>query len=114
MAQSKENTNVSARGKAAAANQNAGAPAAQTGEKRPRTTRRPYYNRRPRRPQQPREAAVPIHIYPLGGLGEVGKNMTVYECNGDMIIVDCGGCGWRPCIRPGPWGSSWSGRNSHH
>ena len=78
MAQSKENTNVSARGKSAAANQNAGAPAAQTGEKRPRTTRRPYYNRRPRRPQQPREAAVPIHIYPLGGLGEVGKNMTVY------------------------------------
>mgnify|MGYP002585206319 CR=1 FL=1 len=59
------------------------------GEKRTRT-RRPYYNRRPRRPQQPREAAVPIHIYPLGGLGEVGKNMTVYECNGDMIIVDCG------------------------
>ncbi len=44
----------------------------------------------PRRPQQPKEAAVPIHIYPLGGLGEVGKNMTVYECNGDMIIVDCG------------------------
>ena len=59
------------------------------GEKRTRT-RRPYYNRRPRRTQQPKEAAVPIHIYPLGGLGEVGKNMTVYECNGDMIIVDCG------------------------
>ena len=63
---------------------------AENGEKRPRTTRRPYYNRRPRRPQQPKEAATPIHIYPLGGLGEVGKNMTVYECNGDMIIVDCG------------------------
>lgn len=90
MAQSKENTNNSARSKATAAAQSTGAPAAQTGEKRPRTTRRPYYNRRPRRPQQPREAAVPIHIYPLGGLGEVGKNMTVYECNGDMIIVDCG------------------------
>ncbi len=44
----------------------------------------------PRRPQQPKEAATPIHIYPLGGLGEVGKNMTVYECCGDMIIVDCG------------------------
>ena len=32
--------------------------------------------------------------YMTGGcaviLGEVGKNMTVYECNGDMIIVDCG------------------------
>ncbi len=53
-------------------------------------TRRPAYPRRPRRPQQSREEAVPIHIYPLGGLGEVGKNMTVYECCGDMIIVDCG------------------------
>lgn len=36
------------------------------GEKRARpTTRRPYYNRRPRRAQQPKEAATPIHIYPL-------------------------------------------------
>ena len=60
-----------------------------SGEKRPRTCR-PHYTRRPRRPQQPKEAATPIHIYPLGGLGEVGKNMTVYECCGDMIIVDCG------------------------
>lgn len=56
-----------------------------SGEKRPRTSRRPHYTRRPRRPQQPKEAATPIHIYPLGGLGEVGKNMTVYECCGDMI-----------------------------
>ena len=61
-----------------------------SGEKRPRTSGRPHYTRRPRRPQQPKEAATPIHIYPLGGLGEVGKNMTVYECCGDMIIVDCG------------------------
>ena len=61
-----------------------------SGEKRPRTSRRPHYTRRPRRPQQPKEAATPIHIYPLGGLGEVGKNMTGYECCGDMIIVDCG------------------------
>ena len=44
MAQSKENTNNSARSKATAAAQSTGAPAAQTGEKRPRTTRRPYYN----------------------------------------------------------------------
>ena len=52
--------------------------------------RRPMY-KRPRRPQPPKGgAAVPIHVYPLGGLGEVGKNMTVYECCGDMIIVDCG------------------------
>ena len=34
--------------------------------------------------------AIPVKIYPLGGLGEVGKNMTVYECSGEMMIVDCG------------------------
>jgi ribonuclease J len=29
-------------------------------------------------------------IIPLGGLGEVGKNMTVYECEGSIIVVDAG------------------------
>lgn len=27
---------------------------------------------------------------PLGGVGEIGMNMMVYECNGDIIVVDCG------------------------
>ena len=31
-----------------------------------------------------------IRLIPLGGLNEIGKNMTVYECRGDMFIVDCG------------------------
>jgi ribonuclease J len=31
-----------------------------------------------------------LRIIPLGGLGEVGKNMTVYELAGDAIVVDCG------------------------
>lgn len=31
-----------------------------------------------------------IRIIPLGGLNEIGKNMTVYECRGDMFLVDCG------------------------
>lgn len=34
--------------------------------------------------------AIPMHICPLGGLGEVGKNITLYECQGEMILVDCG------------------------
>ena len=29
-------------------------------------------------------------IIPLGGLGEVGKNMTVYEANGEIVVVDAG------------------------
>ena len=31
-----------------------------------------------------------LKIIPLGGLGEVGKNLTVYEYGQDIIVVDCG------------------------
>lgn len=31
-----------------------------------------------------------LRIIPLGGLGEIGKNMTVFEFGGDIIVVDCG------------------------
>jgi ribonuclease J len=31
-----------------------------------------------------------LRIIPLGGLGEIGLNMTVYEHGDDIIIVDCG------------------------
>lgn len=31
-----------------------------------------------------------MKIIPLGGLDEIGKNMTVYEHGGEMIVVDCG------------------------
>jgi len=31
-----------------------------------------------------------VRIIPLGGMGEVGKNMTVYEYGNDIIIVDVG------------------------
>jgi ribonuclease J len=31
-----------------------------------------------------------LRIIPLGGLGEVGKNMTVYEVGDDIVIVDAG------------------------
>lgn len=33
---------------------------------------------------------TPINIIPLGGLHEIGKNMTAYECGNDIFIVDCG------------------------
>jgi ribonuclease J len=31
-----------------------------------------------------------LRVIPLGGLGEVGKNMTVYETGGETIVVDAG------------------------
>ncbi len=38
----------------------------------------------------PKKPDVNVRIAFLGGLNEVGKNMTLYECQGDMILVDCG------------------------
>ncbi len=34
--------------------------------------------------------ASPIRITPLGGLDEIGKNITLYEYENDMFLVDCG------------------------
>jgi ribonuclease J len=31
-----------------------------------------------------------LRVIPLGGLGEVGKNMTVYELGGETLVVDAG------------------------
>ena len=32
----------------------------------------------------------PIRITPIGGLGEVGRNMTVVEHDGIRLVIDCG------------------------
>lgn len=31
-----------------------------------------------------------LRVTPLGGLGEVGRNMTVFEFEGKLLVVDCG------------------------
>ncbi|OAH49942.1 ribonuclease J [Microbacterium oleivorans] len=38
------------------------------------------------------EALAPgtLRVTPVGGLGEVGRNMTVFEFDGKLLIVDCG------------------------
>jgi ribonuclease J len=35
-------------------------------------------------------AADTLRIIPLGGVGEIGKNMTVYDLDGEIIVVDAG------------------------
>jgi ribonuclease J len=34
--------------------------------------------------------AAPLRVIPLGGLGEIGKNMTVFEHEGGSLVVDAG------------------------
>mgnify|MGYP000634508514 FL=1 len=31
-----------------------------------------------------------MKLIPLGGMGEIGKNMTLLECGEDILIIDCG------------------------
>ncbi len=38
----------------------------------------------------PKLASGTLRIIPLGGLGEIGRNMSVYEIDGKLLIVDCG------------------------
>jgi ribonuclease J len=35
-------------------------------------------------------AAGALRVTPLGGLGEIGRNMTVFEHGGRLLVVDCG------------------------
>ena len=55
-------------------------------------TKRRENNRKPRtrRKEEFRFKASPIKIIPLGGLLEIGKNITVFEYEDEIIIVDCG------------------------
>lgn len=68
-------------------------------------------DRRPRRREQPRPTAPPpeevnraelpkspppelpeggLRVVALGGIGEIGRNMTVFEHDGRLLVVDCG------------------------
>ena len=43
-----------------------------------------------RLPAPPKPAKDTLRIYALGGISEIGRNMTVFEYNGRLLIVDCG------------------------
>lgn len=43
-----------------------------------------------RKNNTPKRTDKPIRIIPLGGLNEIGKNLTVFEYEDDALILDCG------------------------
>ena len=44
----------------------------------------------PTLPAPPKLAPGTLRIVPLGGLGEVGRNMAVLEYDGRLLVIDCG------------------------
>jgi len=41
-------------------------------------------------PEAPAPVSGSLRILPLGGIGEIGRNMTVFEFDGKLLVVDCG------------------------
>ena len=71
------------------------------GDRRPRPPRRDAGRYVPAPPEEVNPAELPtgpppalpaggLRVVALGGIGEVGRNMTVFEHDGRLLIVDCG------------------------
>ncbi len=57
-------------------------------------TKRPYNRRNTKTSNRKKEGEIfkksKLKIIPLGGLHEIGKNITVFEYEDEIIVVDCG------------------------
>ena len=49
-----------------------------------------YRKTNKKKAQIPPEKKESVRIAFLGGINEIGKNMTLYEYGNDMFLVDCG------------------------
>ena len=58
--------------------------------KKPKTTDKGYKPAKRSSSKKAVKNIKPLRITPLGGLGEIGKNITLYEYDEDMFLVDCG------------------------
>lgn len=59
--------------------------------KKPAYREKKYFSAsKSRKVSKPEKVKFPVSISFLGGLNEVGKNMTLYEYKNDMFLVDCG------------------------
>ncbi len=53
--------------------------------------KRKMQNRTPQKRRAPKKKPKPtVKVFALGGLNEIGKNITVIECENDIIVIDCG------------------------
>ncbi|MFE4502123.1 ribonuclease J [Rhodococcus sp. NPDC056743] len=59
-----------------------------SGNKRPEN--RPQLDPTARLGMPPKAPASGLRVVALGGIGEIGRNMTVFEHKGKLLIVDCG------------------------
>jgi ribonuclease J len=71
------------------------------GDRRPRPPRRDQGRPTPAPPEEVNRAELPVspppplapgalRVVALGGIGEIGRNMTVFEHDGRLLVVDCG------------------------
>lgn len=60
----------------------------QEGQRKPQ--KKQYQKNYKRYSNNRKKPAKPLKIGFLGGLNEIGKNITIYEYDGDIMLVDCG------------------------